>query len=53
MWAVTLRDEYGLRVFMNTVLQKIFGSNRALLKTEEVHDLYSMPTMKRCSGQGK
>jgi hypothetical protein len=45
-WAVTVRDEYRLKVFMNTVLQKIFEPNRTLVKIEEVHDLYSMPTIK-------
>ena len=30
---------------MNTVLQKMFGPLRALVKIEEAHDLYSMPTI--------
>jgi len=45
-WAVTVRDEYRLSMFMNTVLQKMFEPNRAVVKIEEVHDLYSMPTIK-------
>jgi hypothetical protein len=41
-----VRDEYELRVFINTVTQKIFGPDRILVKIEELHDLYSMPTIK-------
>jgi hypothetical protein len=45
-WAVTVRDEYRLKVFINTVLQKISGPNRTPVKIEDLHDLYSMPNFK-------
>jgi hypothetical protein len=51
-WAVAVRDEYRLRVFMNMVLQKIFGPNRILVKIEEFHDLYSVPNVKGRSDEG-
>jgi hypothetical protein len=51
--AVTVRNVYRLRVFMNTVLQEILGPNRILVKIEEFHDLYSMSNIKGQSVQGR
>jgi hypothetical protein len=46
--SVTLREAYGLRVFENRVLRRIFGPKRdgvmggwRKLHNEELHDLYS------------
>jgi hypothetical protein len=51
---VTLREERRLRVFENRVLRRIFGPKRdevtgewIKLHTEELHDLYSSPTIVR------
>jgi hypothetical protein len=48
--SVTLREEYGLRVFENRVLRRIFGPKRdevtggwRKLHNEELHGLYSSP----------
>jgi hypothetical protein len=53
-WSVPVRQEYKLRVFENKVLSKIFGPNRygvtggwRKLHTEELHDLYSSPSIIR------
>jgi hypothetical protein len=51
-WSLTFREEYGLRVFENRVLRKIFapkrdevtGECKRLLK-EELHDLCSSPNV--------
>jgi len=47
MWSVTLREEHRLRVFVNMVHRKIFGSKRVKvtgewrrLHNEKVYDLY-------------
>jgi hypothetical protein len=49
-----LREERRLRVFENTVLRRIFGPKRdevtgewRKLHSEELHDLYSSPTILR------
>jgi hypothetical protein len=46
-WSVTLREEHRLRVFENSVLRGIFGSQRdgvtgerRRLHNEELYDLY-------------
>jgi hypothetical protein len=51
---VTLRKEYGLRVFENRVLRRIFGPKRdevtgdwRKLHNEELHILYSSPDIIR------
>jgi hypothetical protein len=53
-WSLTLREVYALRMFENTVLNKIFGPNRAevtgeliKLHNEELRDLYSSPSTVR------
>jgi hypothetical protein len=47
-WSLTLRTEYTLKVFENTVLRRIFGPKREeatggwkKLQNEELHNLYS------------
>jgi PAS domain-containing protein len=47
-----LREERGVRVFENRILRRIFGSKRdevtgewRKLHNEELHDLYSSPTI--------
>jgi hypothetical protein len=52
--SLTLREEYRLRVFENRVLRRIFGEDRDEVKggwrklhDEEVHNLYSSPSMIR------
>jgi hypothetical protein len=46
-WSLTLREEYGLRVFENSVLRRIFGPKREVdrswrkLHNDELHSLYS------------
>jgi hypothetical protein len=42
-WSLTLREEHRLRVFENRVLKRIFGHK----KDEELHDLYSSPSIIR------
>jgi hypothetical protein len=52
--SLTLREEYRLRVFENTVLRRIFGPKRddvtgdwRKLHNEELHNLYSSPNIIR------
>jgi PAS domain-containing protein len=47
-----IREEHGLRVFLNRVLRRIFGLKRdevtgewRKLHNEELHDLYSSPSI--------
>jgi hypothetical protein len=49
-WSLTLREEYRLRVFENSVLRRIFGPKRDEVTGEwrkfhsgELHNLYSSP----------
>jgi hypothetical protein len=53
-WSLTLREEHRLRVFKNKVLRRIFGPKRnevtggwRKLHSEELHDLYSSPSIIR------
>jgi hypothetical protein len=53
-WSLTLREEHILRVFENRVLRRIFGPKRDEVKgewrklhNEELHDLYSSPSISR------
>jgi hypothetical protein len=53
-WSLTLREEHRLRVFENRVLRRIFGpkrdevtGDRRELLTEELHNLYSSPSIIR------
>jgi hypothetical protein len=53
-WSLTLRKEHKLRVFENGVLRRIFGPKRdgvtggwRKLHNEELHGLYSLPSMNR------
>jgi hypothetical protein len=53
-WSLTLREERGQRVFENRVLRRIFGpkrdevtGERRKLHNEELHDLYSLPSIIR------
>jgi hypothetical protein len=53
-WSLTLREEHRLRVFENRVLRRIFGPKRdevtgewRKLHNEELHDLYSSPSITR------
>jgi hypothetical protein len=53
-WSLTLREEHRLRVFENKVLRRIFGPKRdeetvgwRKLHNEELHDLYSLPSIIR------
>jgi hypothetical protein len=52
--SLTLREEHRLRVFENRVLRRIFGPKRdevtgewRNLNNEELHDLYSLPSIIR------
>jgi hypothetical protein len=47
-WSLTLREEYGVGLFENRVLRRIFGPKRdevtggwGKLHNEELHNLYS------------
>jgi hypothetical protein len=44
--SLTLREENRLRVFENG-LRRIFGSKRNELHNEELHNLYSLPSIIR------
>jgi hypothetical protein len=53
-WSLTLREEHRLRVFENRVLKRLFGAKRdevtgecRKLRNEELHDLYSSPSIIR------
>jgi hypothetical protein len=53
-WSLTLREEHRLKAFGNRVLRRIFGPRRdevteewRKLHNEELHDLYSSPTITR------
>jgi hypothetical protein len=53
-WSLTLREEHRLRVFENRVLRRRFGPRRdevtgewRKLHNEELHDLYSSPSITR------
>jgi hypothetical protein len=53
-WSLTLREEHRLRVFENRPLRRIFGQEREKvtgnwreLYSEELHNLYSLPTIIR------
>jgi hypothetical protein len=53
-WSLTLREKHRLRVFVNRVLKRIFGSKRdevaggwRKLHTEELHNVYSSPSIIR------
>jgi hypothetical protein len=53
-WSLTLREEHRLRVFENRVLRRICRSKRdevirewRKLHNEELHDLYSFPSIFR------
>jgi hypothetical protein len=55
-WSLILRQEHRLEVFENRVLRRIFGPKRdevtgewRKLHNEEVHDLYSSPSIIRIS----
>jgi hypothetical protein len=52
--SLTLREEHRLRVFENRVLRRIFGlkrgkvmGGRRKLNNEDLHNLYSLPTIIR------
>jgi hypothetical protein len=53
IWSLTLREEHRLRMFENKVLRRIFGPKRGgdrrmeKLRNEELHDLYSSPSIIR------
>jgi hypothetical protein len=53
-WSLTLREEYGLRVFENRVLRRILKPKRdevtgewRKLHNKELRDLYSSPSIIR------
>jgi hypothetical protein len=53
-WSLTLREDYKLRVSGNRVLRRIFGPRKhevtggwRKLHSEELHDLYSSPSIIR------
>jgi hypothetical protein len=57
-WSLTLREEHRLRVFEDRVLRRIFGPKRdevtggwRKLHKEELHDLYSSPSVTRMTEQ--
>jgi hypothetical protein len=52
IWSLALKDEHRLKMFENRVLRRIFGPKRdevtgewRKLHNEELHDLYSMPSI--------
>jgi hypothetical protein len=54
IWSLILREEYGLRVFENRALRRIFGPRRdevtggwRELHKEELRNLYSLPSIIR------
>jgi hypothetical protein len=53
-WSLTLREEHRLEMFVSRVLRTIFGPKRdevtgewRKLHNEELHDLYSLPSIIR------
>jgi hypothetical protein len=46
-WSLTLREERRLRVFENRVLRDELSGELRKLHNEELHDLYSSPTIVR------
>jgi hypothetical protein len=59
-WSLTLKEEHRLRVFENKVLRKFFGPKRdevtgewRKFHNEEVHDLYSSPSIIRIIKSGR
>jgi hypothetical protein len=56
--SLTLREEHRLRVFEKRVLRRIFGWKRDEMRNEELHNLYSSPSIiriiksRRINGQG-
>jgi hypothetical protein len=53
-WSLTFREEHRLGVFGNRVLRRMFGPKRdevigewSKLHNEELHDLYSLPSIIR------
>jgi hypothetical protein len=59
-WFLTLTEEHRLRVFENRVLRRIFGPKRdevmggwRKLYNEELHDLYSLPSIIRMIKSGR
>jgi hypothetical protein len=53
-WSLTLKEEHRLQVFENRALRRIFGPKRdkvtgewRKLHNEELHDLYSLPSIIR------
>jgi hypothetical protein len=55
-WSLAIREEHRLRVVENRVLRRIFGPKRdevtgewRKLHKEELHDLYSSPSILRMS----
>jgi hypothetical protein len=60
IWSLTVREEHKLRVFENRVLRRIFGPKRdgvtggwRKLHNEELHDLYSSPSIIRIKKLGR
>jgi hypothetical protein len=54
MCSLTLREEHRLRLFENSVLRRIFGPKKNLVRgksrklhNEELHNLYSSPSIIR------
>jgi hypothetical protein len=60
-WSLTLREEHRLRVCENRVLRRIFGPKRdevtrdwrKLVHNEEIHNLYSSPSIIRMTKSGR
>jgi hypothetical protein len=56
-WSLTVREEHRLGVYENRLLRRIFGpksgrSDRRKLHNEELHDLYSSPSIIRIIKRG-